>query len=144
MHNYQAIIAVEYVAATLLVAISPIATRKAQLSPASGKLSPYVPSDIIKIFAIGVVYLILEGLAAGPRGLARFSAWFGFLILIGVGLSEASRMADIFRVLSGGGYQPIQLTGAQAPAQKGGFQVPPLGQGTGSTGKPPPGGSSSG
>lgn len=126
LHNYQAIIAAEYVAATLLVALSPIASGKQQPSAVSGTLSPYGPADIIKIFAIGIVYLILEGLAAGPRGLARFSAWFGFLILLGVGLSEASRIASVFALLAGGGVSPIKLTGAQAPAVKGDFTIPPL------------------
>lgn len=130
LHNYQAIIAAEYVAATLLVALTPIATRQATPSTASGKLSPYVPADMIKLFAIGIVYLILEGLAAGPRGLARFTAWFGFLILIGVGLSEASNIADVFNMLAGGGVSPVALTGAQAPARKGHFTVPALGQGS--------------
>lgn len=103
------------------------------MSPVSGKLSPYLPSDLVKLFAIGVVYLILEGMAAGPRGLARFSAWFGALILLGVGLSELSRLAGIFRVISGGGYNPDQLTAAQPPVKKGTVVIPPLGQGTGKT-----------
>lgn len=135
LHNYQAIIAAEYVAATLLVALTPIATRQAQPSTATGKLSPYVPADMIKLLAIGIVYLILEGLAAGPRGLARFSAWFGFLILIGVGLSEASNIADVFNMLAGGGVSPVALTGAQAPARKGHFTVPALGQGSAASGQ---------
>jgi len=125
LHNYQAIIAAEFVAAELLVALRPIATQKAQPTQ-SGGLSPYYVNDLIKLLAIGFVYLILEGLAAGPRGLARFVAWFGFLILIGVGLSEASNLAKIFAMLAGGGVSPIKLTGAQAPAVADTTAIPPL------------------
>jgi len=125
-------VAAEFVAASVLVALTPIASRKAAPG-ASGKLSPYVPGDLIQLVAIGVVYLILEGLAAGPRGAARFAAWFGFLILLGVGLFEATRLADFFRLLTGGGVGTIQLTGARAPATKGESPIPPLGQGPAST-----------
>jgi hypothetical protein len=136
LHNYQAIIAAEFAAAIILVALTPIASRKASAG-ASGKLSPYVPGDLIQLVAIGIVYLILEGLAAGPRGAARFAAWFGFLILVGVGLFEATRLADFFKMISGGAFNPVKLTGAQAPATKGESPTPPLGQGQ-SANQPPP------
>ena len=118
LHNYQAIIAGEFVAAELLVALRPIATQKPEPSATSGQLSPYYVGDLIKLVAIGLVYLVLMGLAAGPRGLARFTAWFGFLILLGVGLSEAANIGKIFQMLAGAGTSPIKLTGAQAPAVK--------------------------
>ena len=140
LHNYQAIIAAEFVAAELLVALTPIASRKAGPSASSGKLSPYVPGDLIELVAIGIVYLILEGLAAGPRGLARFSAWFGFLLLLGVGLYEASRIAAVFKMLAGGDWNPIKLTGAQAPATKGESPIPPLAVGQPTPTPPKPGG----
>lgn len=140
LHNYQAIIAAEFVAASLLVALTPMASRKATPSATSGKLSPYVPGDLIQLVAIGIVYLILEGLAAGPRGLARFSAWFGFLLLLGVGLFEASRIAELFKMLAGGGVSPIKLTGAQAPATKGETPIPPLAAGQPAQPQPKTGG----
>lgn len=138
LHNYQAIIAAEFVAASLLVALTPIASRKAQPSAVSGKLSPYVPGDLMQLVAIGIVYLILEGMAAGPRGLARFSAWFGLLLLLGVGLFEASRLGDLFKMLTGGGVSTIVLTGAAAPATKGESPVPPLTPGQAASTTPPP------
>jgi hypothetical protein len=134
LHNYQAVVAAEFVAASLLVALTPIASRKASKSPVSGALSPYIPSDLVQLVAIGLVYLILEGLAAGPRAVARFAAWFGFLILLGVGLFEATRIAKVFQMLTGGGISTVVLTGAQAPATKGETGVPPLVPG----GTPPP------
>jgi hypothetical protein len=91
----------------------------------------------MQLIAIGIVYLILEGLAAGPRGLARFSAWFGFLLLLGVGLFEASRLADLFKMLTGQGLQTIVLTGAAAPATKGESPVPPLASGQTPAAPPP-------
>jgi hypothetical protein len=135
LHNYQAIVAAEFVAASLLVALTPIASRKATASASSGALSPYVPADLIQLVAIGIVYLILEGLAAGPRGLARFSAWFGFLILLGVGLFEASRIAALFKMLAGADVSSVTLTGKAAPATKGETPIPPMAAGspTGST-----------
>jgi hypothetical protein len=135
LHNYQAIVAAEFVAASLLVALTPIASRKATASTSSGALSPYVPGDLIQLVAIGIVYLILEGLAAGPRGAARFAAWFGFLLLLGVGLFEASRIAALFRMLAGADVSGITLTGKAAPATKGETPIPPMATGapTGST-----------
>lgn len=129
LHNYQAIVAAEFVAAILLVALTPIAARKATPSATSGKLSPYVPGDLIQLVAIGIVYLILEAVAAGPRGAARFAAWLGFLLLLGVGLFEASRLGELFKMLAGFNVGSIQLTGAQAPATKGETPIPPLAAG---------------
>lgn len=141
LHNYQAIIAVEFVGAALLAALSPFSSNPPQPTASNPKsLSPYGPGDIIKIFAIGIVYMILEFMAAGPRGLARFSAWFGALIFLAVGLSELSNIARIFQVISGGAVNPVKLTGAQAPAVKGSATIPPLGQGPPAKAPPPAGG----
>src|SRR5215472_16029063 len=59
-HNYQAIVLAEFVAAELLVAATPIASRKNQPG-----LSPYVPRDLVKLLAIGVSYFILQLFASG-------------------------------------------------------------------------------
>lgn len=87
----------EFVAAELLVAATPIATKKNKPG-----LSPYVPRDLVKLVALGLVYFILQLVASGGRGGARFSAWFGALVLLAVGLNEASDLAKVFDVLSGG------------------------------------------
>lgn len=96
--NYQGIILAEFVAAELLVAATPIATRKNQPG-----LSPYVPRDLTKLLALGLVYLLLELMAVGGRGAGRFGAWFGALVLLTVGLNEATNLGKVFDVLSGGG-----------------------------------------
>lgn len=141
LHNYQAIVAAEFVAASLLVALTPMAARKATPSATSGKLSPYVPGDLIQLVAIGIVYLILEGIAAGPRGAGRFAAWFGLLILLTVGVFEGARLAEVFKMLAGFNVGNIQLTGASAPVTKGESPIPPLTQGQAAPApKPPPGG----
>ena len=88
---YQAIILGEFVAAELLVAITPIATR-----PNTPGLSPYIPRDLSKMAAIGVTYFLLSLLSVGGRGAGRFGAWFGGLILITVGLATG---ADVVRDL---------------------------------------------
>jgi hypothetical protein len=137
MSNYQAVIAAEFTAVELLSVLSPFATRPAQQT-SSGGLSPFVPGDLVKMWAIGMVYLILMGVAAGPRFAARTAAWFGLLILLAVGLTEASNLAQIFKTLSGAEVNPIKLVGAQAPATKGNVTIPALGQGGSMSSQPPP------
>lgn len=95
--NYQAVILAEFVAAELLVAATPMATRKNQPG-----LSPYVPSDLVKLAAIGLVYFILQLVASGARAPGRIAAWFGALVLLAVGLNEAADLAKVFSFLSGG------------------------------------------
>jgi len=112
LHNYQAIILAEFTAAELLVAATPIAARKNQPG-----LSPYVPRDLTKLLAIGVVYLILELLAVGGRGPGRLGAWFGGLVLLAVGLNEASSLAKVFGVLSGGAGAPAAGEGSSAAGE---------------------------
>lgn len=105
---YQAIILAEFVAAELLVSVTPIATRKNQQG-----LSPYEARDMSKLLALGLVYFLLELTALTGSGPARLGAWFGGLILIVVGLNEAANIAkdlDIFAP------KPIQATtGAPSP-----------------------------
>jgi hypothetical protein len=94
--NYQAIILAEFIAAELLVAATPIATRKNQPG-----LSPYVPRDLTKLVAIGLVYFLLQLAATTGGGAGRFGAWGGFLILIAVGLNEAASVSQVLDLFSG-------------------------------------------
>jgi hypothetical protein len=103
--GYQGVILAEFVAAELLVAITPIATKRGQQG-----LSPYLPRDMTKLLAIGLLYFLLQLLAVGGRGPGRFGAWFGGLVLLSVGMNEAANIVkdlDIF----GGGSQPADSTG---------------------------------
>lgn len=91
--NYQGIILAEFVLAELLVAGTPIATRQGQAG-----LSPYVPRDMTKLLSLGMVYFLLELLAVGGPKAGRFGAWFGGLILLAVGLNEASSVAKVLDI----------------------------------------------
>jgi hypothetical protein len=119
----------EFVAAILLTAMTPVATKKD-----SQGLSPYAGSDIVKLSAITLVYLILAMVSAGGRSWGRVAAWLGGLILLTDGLYEASNIARDLQVFSGGG-EP--KTRAKAPA--GGIVPTPSGKPapniTGSTGQ---------
>lgn len=98
--DYQAVILAEFVAAELLVAVTPIGTRKHVTG-----ISPYLPRDMTKLLAIGVVYFILELAAVGGHAAGRLAAWFGGLVLLTVGLNEAANIAqalDIFGGSTGG------------------------------------------
>lgn len=94
--NYQGIILAEFVAAELLVAGTPIATRQNQPG-----LSPYVPRDMTKLLALGLLYFLLELMAVGGAKAGRLGAWFGGLILLTVGLNEAANVAKVLDIFSG-------------------------------------------
>lgn len=137
--NYQAIILAEFVAAELLTASTPIATRKGQPG-----LSPYVPKDLVQLAAIGFVFLILELIAVGGRGAGRVAAWIGALVLLTVGLSEAANIAKVFALLSGGSGKPstdaITTTAAHPDALTQVLQTTPGIGTTEGTSSAPPGG----
>jgi len=82
------VILAEFIAAVLLVAAAPVATRKEQTG-----ISPYEGQDMIKLGAITVLYLILALVSTGGREAGRFAAWFGGLILLTVGLAEGANLA---------------------------------------------------
>jgi hypothetical protein len=86
---YQAVVLTEFIAASLLVAATPIATRKNQPG-----LSPYRSRDMSKLLAIGGVYFLLELLAVTGRGPGRFAAWAGGLVLLVTGMGEAADISD--------------------------------------------------
>lgn len=94
--NYQGVILAEFIAAILLVALTPIAANK-QEQTKSGGLSPYAGQDMIKLAALTLVYLILALLSVRP-GPGRFAAWFGGLVLLAVGLNEAAHLAQVLDI----------------------------------------------
>lgn len=89
---YQNVILAEFIGAVLLVAATPMA-KKGQPG-----LSPYEATDLLQLVAITVLYLILALLSSTGSTPARFSAWFGGLILLAVGLGEAARLAKLLDV----------------------------------------------
>jgi hypothetical protein len=94
--NYQPVILAEFVAAVLLVALTPIATKKDTQG-----LSPYAGTDMIKLAALTVIYLILALLSVKP-GPGRAAAWFGGLILLTVGLGEGANIAKVLDIFGTG------------------------------------------
>jgi hypothetical protein len=107
--NYQSVILMEYVAAVLLTAATPIATKQGQPG-----LSPYVAKDLMKIAALTLLYLMLAMLSVGGRGPGRFAAWFGGLILIVDGMFEANNIVKDLGLLSG--QAPASGAGATSAA----------------------------
>jgi hypothetical protein len=91
--NYQPVILAEFVTAIILVAATPFASSKDKTG-----LSPYGGQDVVRFAALILVYLILALMSVGGRGGGRVAAWFGGLILIGVGLSEAANIAKVLNV----------------------------------------------
>lgn len=88
----------EFTAAVLLVAISPIASKK---NPSG--LSPYAGQDMIKIGAVTAVYFVLALISSTGQEPGRWAAWFGGLILLAVGLNEAANVAKALDLAGFGG-----------------------------------------
>ena len=97
-NNYQAVILAEFIAAILLTAMTPVATKKDQQG-----LSPYAGSDIVKLGAITLLYLILAMISVGGPQAGRLAAWLGGLVLLTDGLFEASNIVKDLQAFSGGG-----------------------------------------
>jgi len=85
--NYQPVILAEFLAAVLVVALAPIAKGGTDTAKAKGSPSPYDTGSLKQLLLLGVVYFILALLSSG-KNLGRVSAWFGGLVLVGVGVQQ--------------------------------------------------------
>jgi hypothetical protein len=85
--NYQPVILAEFLVAVVVVALAPVAKGGSDTSKAKGSPSPYDTSTLKQILLIGVVYFVLALLSSG-KNLGRVSAWFGGLVLVGVGIQQ--------------------------------------------------------
>jgi hypothetical protein len=94
--NYQGVILAEFVAAIILTAATPIATNK------QAGLSPYAATDVAQLAGLTLVYLILALVSVGNSSAGRIAAWFGGLILLGVGLGEAATIAKTLNIFGSG------------------------------------------
>lgn len=112
--NYQAVILAEFVAAVVLVALSPVASKK---NPDG--LSPYAGRDMVKLGAITGTYFALALVSVGGQTPGRFAAWFGGLILLAVGLGEAANLASIIDLGGGGGQGQAAAAGPDGTTQQG-------------------------
>jgi len=145
--NYQPVILAEFLAAIVIVAISPVARGGSESAKAKNSPSPYGIGDVRQMVGVGGTYFVLA-LMSGSRKYGRLAAWFGGLVLLAVGLSQfvVGGITAIFKMLTGGGtpgaasvdYTQIPgITtgpppGAAAPDATGLFPV--IGPGPGSTG----------
>src|SRR5215469_8876672 len=131
--NYQPAILAEFVAAVLLVAATPFAKKD------SPGLSPYAGSDMLQLVAITLTYFILALLSGVSPKAARLSAWFGLLILLTVGLVEATRLAQLLNVFGLSSPEQAAKTPGPPDPGPGGIVPTPTGQPapnlTGSTGQ---------
>jgi hypothetical protein len=90
------VILAEFVAAIILTAATPIATNK------QAGLSPYAATDVAQLAGLTLVYLILALVSVGNSSAGRIAAWFGGLILLGVGLGEAATIAKTLNIFGSG------------------------------------------
>lgn len=108
--SYQPVILAEFVAAIVLTAATPIASNKNQAG-----LSPYVASDVAQLAGLTILYLVLALVSTGGSTAGRLSAWFGGLILLGVGLGEASTIAKTLNIFGSPAGAPATAPTATAP-----------------------------
>jgi hypothetical protein len=111
--NYERVIVAEFIVAVVIVAAAPF-TRKDNTG-----LSPYYGQDVLQLVAIMAAYFILGLVAQAGQGTARVAAWFGGLLVLGIGLGEAAYLAKVFNLF--GAKQPAQATSSseQGPQDAG-------------------------
>ncbi len=98
-HTYQPVILAEFLTAIVIVSVSPVAKGGTAESVAKGSPSPYSVNTLKQLVAIGGAYFILALLAASRRA-GRYAAWFGALILLGLGFAELANgdLTALFKV----------------------------------------------
>jgi hypothetical protein len=102
--NYHGVILAEWAIGFLLVAAIPFS------KPNQTGVSPYAGKDLVQLATFTVLYWLLAILAATGRTQARFAAWFGGLILLAVGLSEAASITAAVTSFLNPGPQPADTT----------------------------------
>jgi hypothetical protein len=109
-HTYQPVILAEFVTAIVIVSVSPVAKGGTGEAVAKGSPSPYSVNTLKQLVAIGGAYFILALLASSRRA-GRYAAWFGGLILLGLGFAQLADgdLAAVFKMFKPG-------TGAPTPA----------------------------
>jgi hypothetical protein len=111
-HSYQPVILAEFVVAVVVVATGPLAKGGTPEAQTKGSPSPYSVNTLKQLVAIGGVYFVLALLASSRRA-GRMAAWFGGLVLVGLGLAEylSGDLQAIFGV-----FGPSSGTGSAAAA----------------------------
>jgi hypothetical protein len=103
-HSYQPVILAEFLVAVVVVAVSPVAKGGAPTAQAKNSPSPYSVNTLKQLIAIGGTYFVLALLASSRRA-GRFAAWFGGLVLLGLGFAELANgdLQAVFRIFGPGG-----------------------------------------
>jgi hypothetical protein len=114
-HSYQPVVMAEFLVAVVVVAVSPLAKGGTQTAQAKGSPSPYDTNTLKQLVAIGGAYFVLALLAASRRA-GRFAAWFGALILLGLGFTQLANgdLTALFKIFApgaGSGQTPAQILG---------------------------------
>lgn len=86
-HSYQPVILAEFIVAVVVVSVSPLATGGTATAQAKGSASPYDVNTLKQLVAIGMVYFVLALFGASEKA-GRYAAWFGGLVLVGLGLTQ--------------------------------------------------------
>ncbi len=99
--GYQPVILAEFLAAVVIITLTPIATGGSPAAQAKNSPSPYDTGDLRQLVAVGGVYFVLALLSSGNSG--RLSAWFGGLVLLALGLSKVAhgQLSAVFHTVSG-------------------------------------------
>lgn len=105
-HSYQPVILAEFLVAVVVLATGPIAKGGTPTAQAKGSPSPYSVNTLKQLIAVGMVYFVLALLGASQRA-GRWSAWFGGLVLLGLGFTELADgdLTAIFKIFAPGGSQ---------------------------------------
>jgi hypothetical protein len=116
-HSYQPVILAEFVVAIVVVGVSPLAGGGTSTSQAKGSASPYDTNTLKQLIAIGAAYFILALFGASER-MGRYAAWFGALVLVGLGIAQYLNgdLQGVFKLLSGGTGGSAASSGSSAPA----------------------------
>ena len=126
-HSYQPVILAEFIVAVVLVSVSPLASGGTANAQAKGSASPYDVNTLKQLVAIGMTYFVLALFGASEKA-GRYAAWFGGLVLLGLGFTQLASgdLQAIFGLFSG-------IPGGAALQDSGGTT------GTGSNAAPGPG-----
>ena len=98
--GYQPVILAEFLAAVVIVTLTPIATGGSPAAQAKPSPSPYDTGDLRQLVAIGGVYFVLALISSGNSG--RLAAWLGGLVLIGLAMSKMAHgnLSAVFNAVS--------------------------------------------
>jgi hypothetical protein len=103
-HSYQPVVLAEFLVAVVVVSVSPVAKGGTATAQAKGSPSPYSVDTLKQLIAIGAVYFVLALLASSRRA-GRMAAWFGGLVLLGLGFTQLANgdLTALFKIFAPGG-----------------------------------------